>query len=117
MTSLADFRYRRSYQLRVILLVMLFIMLSVMFSSTRADSITAASLTRCHHHSLFMIGLTSCLNIAMLLMSIDIMSARSHHATDKRRKITFKKKKKKKRVKEKKKKKKRVKERERKKKE
>ena len=42
-----------------------------------------------HDHSLFMIGLTLCLNIVMLLMGIDIMSARPHHATDGCRHVTF----------------------------
>src|SRR4051812_50019262 len=36
-----------------------------------------------------MVGSTPCLNIAMLLMSIDIMFARSHHATGERRHATL----------------------------
>src|SRR3954452_3476609 len=70
---------------------MLLIILSAMFPLTRADanSMTAALPTHRHRHPLFMIGSTSCLNIAMLLMGIDIMFARSHHATDGRRHATF----------------------------
>src|SRR3954447_2001903 len=91
MTSLADFRYRRPYRLRVILSAMLLIILSAMFPLIRADanSMTAALPTHRHRHSLSMVGSTSCLNIAMLLMSIDIMFARSHHATDGRRHATL----------------------------
>src|SRR5206468_11383338 len=40
-------------------------------------------------HPLTMVDSTSCLHIAMLLMSMDIMFARSHHATDERRHTTF----------------------------
>src|SRR4051794_702010 len=42
-----------------------------------------------HGQPLSMIGLTSCLNIAMLLMGIDIMSVRPRHATDERLHATF----------------------------
>ena len=88
MTSLADFSYRHSYRLRVILPVMLF----AMFPSTRAqiysllvitaaDSTTAAPPTRRrrHRHHLFMVGSTPCLDIAMLLMGIGMVSAGPHH--------------------------------------
>src|SRR3954451_21319200 len=42
-----------------------------------------------HGHPLSMIGLTSCLNIAMLLMGIGMMSVRPHHATGGRWHATF----------------------------
>jgi len=46
---------------------------------------TAAPPTCRHRHPLSMVGSTLCLNIAMLLMSIDMMSARPHHAIGERR--------------------------------
>src|SRR5439155_14973865 len=90
MASLADFSYRRSYRLCVILPVMLF----AMFPSTRAqiysllvttaaDSTTAAPPTRRrrrrHRHHLSMVGSTPWLDIAMLLMGIGMVSVGPHH--------------------------------------
>ena len=85
-----DFRYRRSYRLRVILPAML----SAMFPSTRAQfysllvttaaagSMTAVPPTRHHCHPLFMIGSTPCLNMVMLLIGIDMMVMEPHMAIE-----------------------------------